>query len=116
MTIILFLVEIFIAKYVHDSIIRPYGGDFLVVILIYCFVKSFVDSPVLKTAIGVLLFSFLIEILQWFQLVDKLGLGHIKWARIVIGTAFSWEDILAYTLGILTVILVEYGVKRYQQL
>jgi len=42
----LFFVEVYIALYVHDDIIRPYIGDVLVVILIetvakYSFKKSF---------------------------------------------------------------------------
>jgi hypothetical protein len=36
-----FTTEVLIGTYMHDAIIRPYGGDFLVVILIYCIVKSF---------------------------------------------------------------------------
>lgn len=104
----LFAAEVFIGKYVDDKIIRPYGGDFLVIMLIYCFVRSFLDISVLKCALGVLIFSFSIEILQYFNLVEKLGLGHIKLARIVIGTSFAWTDLLMYTLGTLTVVLLEY--------
>ncbi len=106
-TILLFLVEIFIALYVHDNFIRPYVGDFLVVILIYCFLKSFLHIPVIPTAISVLLFSYCVETLQYFQLVKKLGLQHSKLARIVIGTSFEWIDIIAYTLGIAFVIYIE---------
>ena len=35
-TIVLFFVEVLIALFVHDGIIRPFLGDVLVVILIYC--------------------------------------------------------------------------------
>ncbi|RYE30882.1 MAG: DUF2809 domain-containing protein [Sphingobacteriaceae bacterium] len=107
LTILLFLVEVFIAIYLHDAIIRPYGGDFLVVILIYCFVKSFVNTPVKATALAVLVFSYLIEILQYFHIVDLLGLSKSTIACIVIGTSFAWTDLLAYTLGILLVLLIE---------
>lgn len=107
LTIMLFAIEVFIARYVHDSVVRPYGGDFLVVILIYCFVKSFLNTPVFYTAIAVLLFSFLIETLQYFDFVDRIGLGHYRLARIVIGVSFAWTDLLSYTLGILLVLLSE---------
>lgn len=107
LTILLFLAEVFIAICLHDAIIRPYGGDFLVVILIYCFVKSFLNTPVKATALAVLLFSYLIEILQYFHIVDLLGLGKSTIARVVIGTSFAWTDLLAYTLGILLVLLIE---------
>ncbi|MEA5425507.1 ribosomal maturation YjgA family protein [Arcicella lustrica] len=104
---LLFVVEVLIAMFVHDQFIRPYFGDFLVVILVYSFVKSFVDSPFLKTAIAVLIFSFTLEVLQYFDIVTKIGLGHSKFARTVIGTSFEWIDLIAYTLGIVFVIYVE---------
>lgn len=106
-TLVLFLMEVLIALFAHDDFIRPYVGDFLVVILIYCFVKSFVSTPIIHTAWSVLLFSYLIETLQYFQIVHHLGLDKSSIANILIGNYFSWVDILAYTLGIAFVILIE---------
>lgn len=105
--ILLFIIEVLIAMFAHDQFIRPYFGDFLVVILVYCFVKSFLNTPFVKTAIAVLVFSFTIEILQYLDIVNKIGLGHSKLARTVIGTSFEWIDLIAYTLGIAFVIYVE---------
>lgn len=108
LTSLIFTIEILIALYVHDTIIRPYIGDVLVVILIYCFIKSFLDIKVIPTAVFVLLFSFTIEFLQYLNIVEKLGLQNSKIARTVIGTSFSWMDILTYIVGISIVISVEY--------
>ena len=105
--IIIFLVEILIAFFIHDTIIRPYIGDFLVVILIYCFVKSFLNTPVWSTAITVLLFSYTVEISQYFHIINKLGLQHSKLARIIMGTSFGWTDLAMYTAGIGVVIFIE---------
>jgi hypothetical protein len=107
LAIVLFITEIVIALYVHDVIIRPYVGDVLVVILLYCFVKSFIKLPVMPTAATVLLFSYLIETLQYFNIVKLLGLEHSRLANIVIGNYFSCVDILAYTLGFLIIIVFE---------
>ena len=107
LTLLLLGVEVLIALFVHDQFIRPYIGDFLVVILIYCFVKSFLNTRVLPTALGVLLFAYTVELLQYFHIVEVLGLQHSRAARIIIGSSFEWLDMLAYTLGILMVILVE---------
>jgi hypothetical protein len=104
---LIFCVEIFIAKYAHDQIIRPYVGDFLIVILIYCFIKSFFDTPVLATTLSVLIFSYLIETLQYFHLITWLGLQHSRIAGIVLGTSFAWIDLLAYTIGIGVVLFCE---------
>jgi len=106
-TILFFLIEVLIALFVHDSFIRPYLGDVLVVILIYCFLKSFLKLPVLTAAVYVLIFSFVIEFLQFLNIVEKLSLQKSKIARTVFGTSFSWIDILTYIIGIVIVIAVE---------
>jgi hypothetical protein len=107
LAIILFIIEVLIALFVRDSFVRPYVGDYLVVILIYCAVRTILHAPVWKVALGVLLFSFLIETLQYFHIVNRLGLEHNTLARTVIGYGFEWADMLAYTLGILTVLALE---------
>ena len=107
LTLILFITEVFIGAYLHDQLIRPFGGDLLVVILIYCFIKSCIDTPWLKTAIGTLIFSYIVEISQYFNLLARLGLQDSKVAAIMLGHSFSWGDMLCYTLGILIVIIIE---------
>ncbi|SHM12183.1 DUF2809 domain-containing protein [Mucilaginibacter sp. OK098] len=107
LALLLFIIEFIIGADVHDAIIRPYGGDFLVVILLYCLIKSFINTPVFKTACGVLLFVYIVEISQYFHLVSLLGLQNSKTTKILLGTSFSFTDLLAYTLGILLVIIIE---------
>jgi hypothetical protein len=104
LTIFLFLVEVFIGVYVHDSFVRPFGGDVLVVILIYCFIKAFWNVPAIKTAIAVFGFACFVEGLQYLQIVDRLGLRKYPLLAIIIGTSFAWEDILAYGAGCALVI------------
>jgi hypothetical protein len=106
-TALLFLIEIAIALFVHDNFIRPYFGDFLVVILLYCFLKSFLNVSVWVAACIVLVFSFSIEIAQYFNAVEKLGLQHSEIAKAVLGNSFAWIDLLAYILGVLAVISIE---------
>ncbi|MFB9090423.1 DUF2809 domain-containing protein [Flavobacterium paronense] len=108
----IFIIETLIALYINDSIIRPYIGDVLVVILIYCFIKSFLDVKVLPTALFVLLFAFTVEFLQYLNIVEKLGLQSSKIATTIIGTSFSWIDILTYIVGIIIVISVEYFFQK----
>jgi hypothetical protein len=103
----LFGVEVLIAAYLHDPVIRPFGGDFLVVILLYCFIKSFLNSPAGPTALVTLLIAYGIEISQYYKLIYRLGWDHSAIARNVLGTNFAWGDLLAYTLGIALVRLIE---------
>jgi hypothetical protein len=107
--ILTFIIEVLIALYIHDPFVRPYLGDVLVVILMYCFLKSFLKLPVLTVAVAVLIFSFTIEFLQYLNIVATLGLEKSKIARTVIGTSFSWIDFLTYIIGI-TIVL---GVEKY---
>lgn len=107
LTLLLLGTEICIALFVDDHFIRPFVGDYLVVILIYTLIKSFFNFSVLKTAFGVLIFSFVIEFLQYLELVSFLGLEKNTFARIIIGTSFSWYDLICYTSGILTVLFIE---------
>jgi hypothetical protein len=103
----LFITEVLIALYVNDNFVRPYVGDFLVVILIYCAVRTFIKGSVNKIAAGVLLFSYMIEVLQYFHFLELLGLQNNTVARTVLGTSFAWSDLVAYTLGVLAVVLIE---------
>jgi len=106
--LLLLLIEIAIALFVHDRFVRPYLGDVLVVILIYCSVKSVKPSlPWRSIAIAVLLFAFAIEGLQYMKLVRLLGLQHNLLARTIIGTDFAWADMWCYVAGIAMVWWIE---------
>ena len=115
-TIFLFLVEIFIGVFVHDSFVRPFGGDVLVVILIYCLAKSFWNLPATKTAIAVFGFACLVEGLQYLHIVDRLGLRKYSLLAIIIGTSFAWEDILAYAAGCIIVVWWEARFNKRQKI
>jgi hypothetical protein len=107
LTILIFILEILIALFAHDRIIRPYTGDFLVVILMYCFLKSFLNIPVLRTGLSVLIFSYAVEILQYFHIADRIGLQDLGLAKIIIGSSFEWIDLIAYSAGITLVLCIE---------
>jgi len=107
LAIILLLVEICIALFINDKFIRPYIGDFLVVILLYCFARTFLNTSIFKAALAVLIFAFVIEMLQYFSFVRVIGLQDSKIANTVLGHSFSWMDILAYVLGICFVLVCE---------
>ncbi len=107
LTLILFFIEVFIAVFINDSFIRPFVGDVLVVILIYCFVKTFGNLDSSIAALSVFIFACTIEILQYFNIVEKIGLQNSKIATIILGNTFDWKDIFAYLLGIIIIILLE---------
>lgn len=104
---VIFAIEVLIALFVTDDFVRPYVGDVLVVILLYCVVKSVLRLPVFMPAMLVLLFSFMVEFLQYVQIVEKLGLEDSTVAGTVLGTSFVWMDFVAYMAGIAMVLVVE---------
>ncbi|RFS16796.1 DUF2809 domain-containing protein [Emticicia sp. C21] len=110
-----FIIEVLIALYVHDSFFRPIFGDYLVVFLVYCAVFTFWNTHFLKAATATLLFAYLIETLQYFHFVYYMGWEKYRIVAVALGTGFSWVDMLAYTLGFLTILLVEYPRVKFSQ-
>jgi len=104
--IIIFLIEVIIALYIKDKIIRPFVGDILVVIFMYYFIKAFINTKAIYIAIFTLIFSFVVEM---------IGLGHNKVARIIIGTSFSWIDLLCYFVGFILLFLIDKDLKNNEK-
>lgn len=111
-SLLIFVIEVLIAVFVKDNFVRPYLGDVLVVILIYCFLKAFLALPSWLLASFTLVFAFSVETLQYFNIIEKLGLENSTLAKTVIGTSFSWEDIIAYSAGIIIVRALESFTKK----
>lgn len=96
---LLLLIEVIIALYVHDSFIRPYVGDILVVILVYSFTRIFIPEKCRLLPLYVFLFAAGVEVLQYFKLVHVLGLEDNRFLRIVLGSVFDLKDIACYGAG-----------------
>ncbi|AKG22067.1 ribosomal maturation YjgA family protein [Calothrix sp. 336/3] len=106
-TLLLFVIEVCIAIFFNDSFIRPFIGDVLVVILIYCFFKTFLQIKSSILALSVFLFACTVEILQYFNFINYLGWQKNQVAAVILGSTFDWKDIIAYAIGCLTVFWLE---------
>lgn len=111
-TMILLTIEVLIALFVHDTFIRPYIGDVLVVIVIYSFVRIFIPDKIKLLPLYIFIFAAGVEVLQLFNIVDVLGLGDIRFFRILIGSVFDITDIICYAVG--CIILGVYEIRRRQ--
>lgn len=98
-TLIIVITEVLIALYVHDNFVRPYLGDVLVVAAVYSFVRIFIPDKIKLLPLYVFLFAAMVEILQMFDYVELLGLGDIKFFRILMGSVFDIKDVLCYGAG-----------------
>lgn len=110
--VLLFGIETIIAIYFKGSFVRHVLGDYLVVILIYCLVQSITSFTKQKTAIAVLLFAYCVEIIQGLDLIELLGYKRTNFTDLTLGSTFDWGDLLAYTLGIVTVLIIEYKFNK----
>ncbi|WP_417785513.1 DUF2809 domain-containing protein [Tenacibaculum sp.] len=108
--IFLLLLEIIIAQ--TSGFIRHTFGDFLVVILLFYLVKAFFNFSNKTIGIIVLIFAYVVEFLQLTPLLEFLGLENNRLAVIIFGATFSFVDLVAYTLGIITVLLLEKFLTR----
>ncbi|MBW4660549.1 MAG: DUF2809 domain-containing protein [Drouetiella hepatica Uher 2000/2452] len=107
LTILLFLIETLIAVFLTDRFIRPFVGDVLVVILIYCFIKAFWQIRPSTAIAFVFAFACIIEGLQFLNFVDRLGLRDNQLIATMLGTTFDGKDILAYAIGAILVLVAE---------
>ena len=105
--IAIFAIEVLIALYVRDKIIRPYVGDILVVVLVYCFARIFINKPRRLLPLWVFLFACGVEVMQYFQVATLLNLQDNTVARIVIGSTFDWKDIMCYAIGCLPLFFIK---------
>ena len=114
-TILLFIIEVLIAVFLKSGFIRHTFGDYLATILLYCFIKSFIKIDSFKLAIFVLAFAFSVEFLQLTNILEVLNLQNNHLAKLVFGTTFHVSDLVAYTLGIITVLIIETRPVRFSK-
>ena len=98
---ILLITEVLIALYVHDSFIRPYIGDVLVVIVIYTFIRIFIPERYRLLPLWVFLFAVGVEMLQFVHIVELLGLKDNRFFSLLVGSVFDIKDIICYAAGCL---------------
>ena len=98
LAVIILLTEIFIGIFVHDSFIRPYFGDVLIVILLYCIIRIALPTKHYWLSAAVFLFAVAVEITQIFPLCDLLHIEN-RLVRVLMGTSFSVGDIFSYLAG-----------------
>ena len=107
LTLILLVIEIGIAYFFSDGFIRHTLGDYLVVILLYCGIRSFIKVSPIYIAFFVLLFAFIVEFSQLFNVLDYFNLRDHKIATIILGSTFHVSDLIAYTLGTMTISVLD---------
>lgn len=117
----LLITELLIATVFKGSILRPVFGDFLVTPLLYTLARGAINLKPMTTSFAVLLFAYLIEFGQYINIREILGIKKHWWNELILGTSFDWLDILAYTLGIICIYVLDKFIllnknKEYQSI
>ncbi|PSJ43592.1 DUF2809 domain-containing protein [Allosphingosinicella deserti] len=102
-----FGLELFIALTVEDRIIRPFGGDSLAVVLVYLVLRAASRIEVLAATALAFAIACAVEIAQWLDLLDTIGLRGNPIARVVLGASFDPMDLAAYALGAVLILVGE---------
>ncbi len=106
--VLLLFIEVLIALYVHDSFVRPYIGDVLVVIVLYCFIRIFIPDKFRLLPLYIFIFAAGVEVLQYFRLIQILGLENNIFLRVLIGSVFDMKDIGCYGVGSVILGVIEF--------
>lgn len=99
LTLVLLIVEVCIALFVHDYFIRPYVGDMLVVIVIYTFIRIWIPEKIRLLPLYVFIFAAGVELLQYFEIVKILGWQDNRFLSVLVGSVFDVKDIVCYGVG-----------------
>ena len=103
----LFLIELAIAFIIKTGFIRYTFGDYLVVILLYAIIRGCTNLSVWASSVVVLLIAYTVEFLQLTSFLSYINLEDSPTAKLIFGSTFHVTDLLAYALGLLTVLIAE---------
>lgn len=109
---VLLAAEVCIALFVHDRFVRPYLGDVLVIVLLYCLGRGPLGVRGTWLAPAVTALGVAAEGLQYFRLADLLGLEQGSVLRVVLGSTFDWADLVCYAAGGLILAVWELVVRE----
>ena len=111
-TILFLITEVLIAVYLKTGFIRHTLGDFISTILLYTFFKSFFKLNSIKLGISVITFAFIVEFSQWINILEIIGLENNHLVKVILGSTFQFSDLVAYTLGIIFVLAIEFKLNK----
>lgn len=105
--------EIFIGVFVRDDFVRPYLSDVLVVVLIYCVIRVMFPTGIKLLPLHVFTFALSVELLQLIDIVALLGIPRASIVAIIIGSTFSYIDIVCYAVGCMLTYITELIIKKH---
>ncbi len=111
--VLLLGVEIFIGDFVRDNFVRPYVGDVLVVVLIYCALRVIFPKGIKLLPLYIFIFACGVELMQFVDVVALLDIPSSSILSIIIGRTFSVADIICYAVGCTLIYTTERIIKKH---
>ena len=95
--LVLLGIEVCIALFVHDSFVRPYIGDVLAVVTVYCGARIVFPQRFRWLSAAVLALAVCVELVQLTDISSLFGEGSFM--SILLGSTFDVHDLLCYAIG-----------------
>lgn len=108
MFLVLVITEICIAAFVTKGFVRSYLGDVFITLLLCCFFAAIIPKRIRLLPLYVFIFSVIVEICQYFDLVKLLGLENCQLISVWFGRYYSFYDIICYAVGCLIFFLIDF--------
>ena len=102
---ILLIIEIFIGVYLKNGFIRTYGGDILILPLLFSLIRIFwiknSRGTYLYLPAGLFFFGICVEVMQTLNITGILGIRQGSILGIIIGSTGDVKDVLCYAIGVI---------------
>lgn len=100
LSILHFLICLIIVKiFRYSSFIRGFLGDVFFMGLMFYSLKSIYDFNKEKLLLNLLFLAYIVEISQYFKILEYLNLSNNAFLKLLFGATFDAMDLIAYTIG-----------------
>lgn len=95
---------------------NTYLGDALWAVMIYLIIATIYKSwSVSRVACYSILFCYAIELSQFYHAPWIDAIRNTRLGGLILGFGFLWSDIMAYTLGVFAMFIIEKTLFRTKQ-
>ncbi len=108
--VLLLATEVCIALFVHDSFVRPYLGDVLAVVTVYCGARIVFPQRFRWISVAVMALAVGVELLQLTDFSSLFGEGSFM--AVLLGSTFDPHDLLCYAIGGIVCVLSDILILR----
>lgn len=103
--LLVFITEVLIATvWSHHRFLRSFGGDALAVVWLYWVFKTVIRGSVIELTAIAFAVGCVVELGQYVASTQHWYIGN-RALRIVLGSVADWNDVLAYAVGAVAILL-----------